>query len=229
MKDKKTLKKILFIAIFALIGFIALKIPFNNIVGSKQAFTLFDFMGPVGGMILGAWPAALSVILVKATDFLISGDVPSFTAIIRFFPMAAAALYFGTKSKKISIIPIVCMILFWAHPEGRQAWYFALLWLIPIVSLFKKDRLILNSLGATFTAHAIGSTAFLYALNLPAAVWTGLVPVVLIERGLFAIGTWVSFLVVNSLLNKITQYIKIRSLKVNENYTFSKEFLRKYS
>lgn len=229
MKDNKISKKLLFIAIFALIGFIALKIPFTSIVGSKQAFTLFDFMGPIGGMILGAWPAALSVIVVKATDFLISGDVPSFTTIVRFFPMAAAALYFGTKSKKISIIPIVCMILFWAHPEGRQAWYFALLWLIPIVALFKKDRLILNSLGATFTAHAIGSTAFLYALNLPAAVWTGLVPVVLMERGLFAVGTWVSFLVINSILNKITQLVKIRSLKVNENYTFSWEFLKKFS
>lgn len=223
------LKKILFVVIFAAIGYLALKVPFTNIIGSKQAFTFFDFMGPIGGMILGAWPAALSVILVKATDFLISGDAPSFTTIIRFFPMAAAALYFGTKSKKISIIPIVCMILFWAHPEGRQAWYFALFWLIPIVALFKKDRLILNSLGSTFTAHAIGSVAFLYALNLPAAVWTGLIPTVLMERGLFALGIWASYLVVNSILDRITVYINIKNLKINKDYTWSWKFLKKFS
>jgi len=229
MKDNNIFKKILFIIIFAVLGFIALKIPFTNIVGSKQAFSLFDFMGPISGMFLGAWPAALSVLLVKISEFLFTGKSLDWLTIIRFFPMAAAALYFGTKSKKISIIPIVCMILFWAHPEGRQAWYFALFWLIPIIALFKKDRLILNSLGSTFTAHAIGSVAFLYAFNLPAAVWTGLIPTVLMERGLFAIGTWAFYLVVNSLLNKITQYAKIRSLKVNENYTFSWEFLKKFS
>lgn len=229
MKENSILKKILFVSIFALIGFIALKIPFTNVIGSKQAFTLFDFMGPIGGMILGAWPAALSVILVKGFNFLISGEAASFTSIVRFFPMAAAALYFGTKSKKISIIPIVCIILFWTHPEGRQAWYFALFWIIPIIALFKKDRLILNSLGSTFTAHAIGSVAFLYVLNLPAPVWTGLIPVVLMERGLFAIGTWASFLIFNSVLSKASKYIKIKSLKVNENYKFSWKFLKNFS
>ncbi len=229
MKNNKILRKISFIAIFAVLGFIALKIPFTNIIGSSQSFSLFDFMGPIGGMILGAWPAALSVVLVKISEFLFTGKGLDWLTIIRFFPMAAAALYFGTKSKKISIIPTICMILFWAHPEGRQAWYFALFWLIPIIALFKKDRLILNSLGATFTAHAIGSVAFLYALNLPAIVWTGLIPTVLMERGLFAIGTWASFLVINSLLNRITQYIKIRSLKVNKNYIFSWKFLKRFS
>ena len=32
-----------------------------------------------------------------------------------------------------------------------------------------------------------------------------------------------------SLLNKLTQYIKIRSLKINEDYTFSWKFLKKFS
>ena len=229
MKDNNILKKILFIIIFAILGFIALKIPFTNIVGSKQAFTLFDFMGPIGGMILGAWPAALSVLLVKISEFLFTGKELDWLTIIRFFPMAVAALYFGTKSKKISIIPIVCIILFWAHPEGRQAWYFALFWLIPIATLFKKDRLILNSLGSTFTAHAIGSVAFLYALNLPAVVWIGLIPVVFLERGLFAIGIWVFYLVVNSVLNRLAVYINIKNLKINKDYIWSGKFWKRFS
>jgi hypothetical protein len=229
MKENKILKRILFIAIFAVLGFIALKIPFTNIIGSKQAFSFFDFMGPISGMFLGAWPAALSVLLVKISEFLFTGKELDWLTIIRFFPMAAAALYFGTKSKKVSIIPIVCMILFWAHPEGRQAWYFALYWLIPVVVLFKKDRLILNSLGATFTAHAIGSVAFLYALNLPAAVWIGLIPVVFLERGLFAIGTWAFYLVVNSALNRLAVYINIKNLKINKDYTWSWKFWKRFS
>ena len=87
----------------------------------------------------------------------------------------------------------------------------------------------LNSLGATFTAHAIGSVAFLYALNLPAAVWIGLIPVVFLERGLFAIGTWASYLVFNSVLSRLTVYVNIKNLKINRDYIWSWKFLKRFS
>ena len=122
------------------------------------------------------------------------------------------------------------MALFIAHPEGRQAWYFSLYWLIPVLAEFKKDRLILRSLGATFTAHALGSVIFLYGFGLPAAVWIGLIPIVALERGLFAVGIWASYLAFNNGLEIVSHKVNLPIFKnlINPRYLISKNFI-KYS
>lgn len=223
-------KRILFIIIFAALGLLISQIPISPIRGSKQSFTPFEFLGPTSGMFLGVWPGAVSVFLVKLFNILIKRQSFDVVTLIRFFPMMLAAVYFGLpKSKKvILVIPLLCIALFILHPQGRQVWYFSLYWLIPLICFFKKDRLILNALGSTFTAHAIGSTAFLYAFNLSAPVWAGLIPIVFMERMLFASGIWLFYLVINSLLDWLVKKRKISLLKilVNPRYVFSKEFFR---
>ncbi|MBU0731794.1 hypothetical protein KKC88_02840 [Patescibacteria group bacterium] len=232
MKEK-TKKAIIFVALFTVIGGIASLIPFTKIMGSDKVFNLFDFMGPISGMFIGSIYGAISVFFVKLINFFIGGEAMEISTIIRFFPMMFAAVYMGMKNNKLAtVVPIICMIMFWAHPEGRQAWYFALYWLIPIFAAFGKKRLILNSLGATFTAHCVGSVAFLYAFNLPAEVWLALIPVVWIERGLMAGGIWVSYSVFNTAIDKIL--VKkfnwnLFAPIVNKNYTFSKKFFKSYS
>ena len=74
-------------------------------------------------------------------------------------------------------------------------------WLIPVIAYFKKDNLFIKSLGATFTAHAVGGAAWIWAFNLPAAVWNGLIPIVIAERLLFATGIAVSYVVVKHTLS----------------------------
>lgn len=224
---KKITRHIIFILIFAVIGFIALQVPFTQIVGSKQHFSFFDFFAPISGGFLGGLYGAISVFLVKVVNLLIHRSDLDWLSIVRLFPIVFGAVYFGTRSKKIAVIPAICIILFILHPEGRQAWYFSLYWLIPIIAVFKKNRLILNSLGSTFTVHAIGSTAFLYALNLKAAVWISLIPVVFLERMIFAVGIWVSFLVVNMILQKINQFVELKGVKILPENIFSWEFFRK--
>ena len=131
----------------------------------------------------------------------------------------------------MAVVPAAAMILFWVHPEGRQAWYYALYWLIPLAATFFPKRLILNALGATFTAHCVGSVAFLYALNLPAAVWTGLIPVVWMERGLMALGIWVFYILFNNIIEKVAvEKLHWNFFKplVNKNYLFSKKFFKSY-
>ena len=94
-------------------------------------------------------------------------------------------------------VPILCILTFIAHPIGRQVFYYALLfWSIPLVTYIKKDNLFIRALGATFTAHAVGGAAWIWAFNLPAAVWNGLIPVVIAERLLFATGIAASYIVV---------------------------------
>lgn len=221
------LKQLLFIIIFTITGLILLQIPFTAIVGSKQHFSFFDFMAPSAGGFLGSWIGVISVFVVKLTNLFLKKEHLDLVSFVRLFPLVFAALYFGTKSKKIAFVPALCILLFILHPEGRKAWFFSLFWLIPIFALYFKNRLILNSLGSTFTAHAVGSTAFLYAFNLKAVVWASLIPNVIVERFTFAAGIWVFYLVVNSLLNYLVKVINLHGLKINPECTFRWSHLKK--
>ncbi|XOU94950.1 MAG: hypothetical protein ACNFW9_02670 [Candidatus Kerfeldbacteria bacterium] len=219
-------KKILYLFLFVVIGFVLINIPFTNIIGSGQKFSVFDFFAPTIGMFLASAWGAISVIVVKLISALVNGQSLDTATIIRFFPLALAALYFGARKYKfiVATIPLICMALFIMHPEGRGAWYYSLYWLIPIVAVFNKKSLIMNSLGATFTAHAIGSVAFLFAFNLPSAVWIGLIPIVFLERMLFTGGIAVSYVVMNTAVDKLAKFLENNSLgrMVNKDYVFSK-------
>jgi len=223
-------KKIIYLCLFIGLGFILLQIPFTNIIGSDQKFSIFDFFAPTIGMLLTSVWGAISVIIVKLINAMANGQSLDTASIIRFFPLALAALYFGAKRYKyiIALIPIVCMTLFIMHPEGRGAWYYSLYWLIPMVTIFNKKSLVMNSLGATFTAHSIGSVAFLYAFNLPSAIWIALIPIVFLERMLFTAGIATSYVAINSAVNQIVKHIDSKSLKkmVNPNYVFSRKLLQ---
>jgi len=222
-------KKIISFLVFSCLGLILLQIPFTDIIGSNQKYSFFDFIAPAIGAFLTSIWGAISVITIKIINALATGQTFDTTTIIRLFPLALAALYFGTKKFKIlvAILPLICLVLFVLHPEGRQAWYYSLYWLIPIASVFAKRSLVLNSLGATFTAHALGSVAFLYAFNLPAEVWTALIPVVFLERMMFTGGTVVSYVFLNSLINLTARIPGFSFLErfVSPDHTLSKKLL----
>jgi len=222
-------KRLFFLLVFIIIGFILLQIPFTNIIGSNQKFSLFDFFAPTIGAFLTSIWGALSVIVVKSVSVLVSGQSFDTVTIIRLFPLALGALYFGARKYKklVAFIPVICIILFVIHPEGRGAWVFSLYWLIPLIAVFAKKSLIFNSLGTTFTAHSIGGVAFLYALNLPSEVWLALIPIVFLERMLFMAGIAVSYVVMNTLVNWLSIKLTIPSLQklVRPEYTFSKQLI----
>ncbi len=222
-------KKIFYLSVFIGLGFIALHIPFTNIIGAEQQFTLFDFFAPtIGAFLASAW-GAVAVISVKVIDALVTNQTLDTATVIRFFPLALAALYFGARRWRavVAIIPLVAMALFVLHPEGRQAWYYSLYWLLPMIAVFAPRSLALRSIGSTFTAHAIGSITFLYAFNLPAAVWIGLIPIVFVERMLFAAGMMASYIAFNTVLARIANQLRITSLQrlVRPEYTLSKKLL----
>jgi hypothetical protein len=196
--------KILFLGIFTVLGLLAFQVTVNKIVGSGQSFTLFELLGPVGGMFLGPVLGAISAFFVRALNVVILKQPLDLLTVIRFLPAMLAAVYFGVKSKKTAIVFPICIALFLLNPIGRQAWLYSFIWLIPFTASFFKNKLILNSLGATFTAHAVGSVIFLYTFGLTPAVWMSLIPVVFIERGVFTIGIWASALAFNFVLDKIT-------------------------
>ncbi len=224
-------RKILFLIIFTILGFLAFKISISRIVGSNQNFTLFELLGPTGGIFLGPVLGAMSAFFVRALNVIISRQPLDFLTIIRFLPTMLAAVYFGLKQKKTAIIFPICIALFLLNPIGRQAWMYSLIWLIPFAASFYKKRLILNSLGATFTAHAVGSVIFLYSFGLTPAIWISLIPVVFIERGIFTIGIWISCFALNTILDKLTNFKVIHFLKplVNQNYLISTKFFKSFA
>ena len=206
-------RKILFLIIFTILGLVALQISIDRIIGSTQNFTLFELLGPVGGMFLGPIFGAISAFVVYGLNTFIFHKSLNFLAFALLFPPVLAAVYFGLKNKITAIIFPICIVLFLLNPIGRQAWMYSLIWLIPFFSAFFKKRLVFNSLGATFTAHATGSIIFLYAFGLTPAIWLSLIPIVFIERGVFTIGIWASCLAFNFILDKITNFKFASSLK----------------
>jgi len=219
IKSKLNAKKMVFVLLFAFVALIAARLNFSSLMGAEnQAFTLFQFIAPATGAFLGPVFGTLSIVIAQTANFVLLGKAPSLFSIARIFPLALAALYFGSKKRKfVALIPVACMALFVLHPIGQQAWFYSLYWLIPIAAAFS-DRLFLKSLGSTFTAHAIGSIAFLYLLPSVPELWIALIPVVFVERILFALGISVSFVAFNSVLAKLGSIIPSETVSVDKRY-----------
>ena len=193
-------------------------------VGAQnQFFTLFQFFGPVAGACLGPVVGVLSVLIAEVASKISTHATFDLVTILRLLPMLFAAWYFGTKKDKISfLIPALAIVLFIAHPVGRQAWFFSLFWTIPIIIklLPKKygEKVFLKSLGATFTAHAVGGAMWNYIVPMTKAAWIALIPVVIYERLLFSVGIVVSFVLLNTLLDKFDSKTKSEYVNVDKKY-----------
>lgn len=201
-----TPKKILALSVFIALGFLAMQVPFSKMLGATNLkFSLFDFYGPIVGAFIGALPGMLVVLAMQLVNWAVSGFHTDLGTIIRFFPILAATLYFAKNSKWTLLIPTVAIIAFLAHPQGRMAWPFALYWLIPFVAHFFRSKFIFaRALGATFTQHALGGALWVWGLNMKAAVWMSLIPLVWKERGLMAIGITLTYLAMNALIKYVS-------------------------
>lgn len=216
------IKNILFIIFFIALGFGAMQLPFSALVGgSNVKFSLFDFYGPIAGAFVGSIWGMITVLGMQLINWAVNGFHMDAGTIIRFFPALFAVLYFSKKSKYTLLVPALAMIAFWAHPEGRQAWYYALYWFIPFIAYFFYDEFILaRALGTTFTAHAVGGALWIWTFNMKAALWIGLIPVVWKERMLMAIGISLTYVAFNYILSFAAKKwnLKIPFMRLNPKY-----------
>ena len=221
-----TIKNLYFVAILTIVGFAALQIPVAQLAGSGAKFTVFDAFAPMTGAFIGSIPAVIAILLMHSLNFFVQGaHIQDAGTIIRFFPMLFAVLYFAKKGKLNLIIPIIAIVVFLMHPIGRSVWYFSLFWTIPIFAYFLRDRfLFARALGATFSAHAVGGAAWIWAFALPSSVWNSLIPVVFAERLLFALGIMASYVLVNNLLYALEQkHILKLGFLIDPKYVFHKK------
>lgn len=195
-------QSIIFTLLFAIVGLFALQIPFTRLLGANVRFTLFDFVAPTVGAFIGTTIGILTVLFIQLINILLHGGyIPDIGAILRLFPTLFAVAYFAYNSAKSKtnssslgkevlsfVIPLLAIIAFNLHPIGRSAWQYSLLWLIPIGASFFRKNLFARSLGATFTAHAVGGALWVWAFGLTKQIWLALIPQVIMERLVMAAG-----------------------------------------
>jgi len=160
-------------------------------IGSYTAFfSAANCFVPLTGVFCGMAGSTMLFGVAMLARMVLYGGLLPLSYLVHFVPGMVAGYYFASRSAWIRlIIPMLCMALFLLHPIGGVAWAYALYWLIPIALYFlNSDYLFLTALGSTFTAHAVGSVIWLYTVPMDAFAWQALIPIVLIERLLFAGG-----------------------------------------
>ncbi len=221
--QKEVRNKVVFVILFALIGFGAMQVPVSQLVGASNVkFSLFDFFGPIASGFIGSTLGVITVALMQLISWGVKGFHTDAATFIRMLPMLFAVLYFAKRSKLMLAVPDIAMIIFWAEPNARQAWYFALYWLIPIATYFMYDKwLFARALGATFTAHSVGGALWAWTFHMKASMWIGLIPIVWKERMLMAIGIMLSYIAFNYFLSFLQAKTKIQLpfVKLNPKYS----------
>lgn len=158
--------------------------------GSHMAlFSAANIVTPLAGA-FGGLTASFGVLgLSLLVKFLLFKSVP-LTFLAYYIPGFFASVYFARRSSLVRIgVPLACISLFVAHPVGAQAFLYAALWLIPVmVYPYTEKHVFFTALGSTFTAHAVGSVIWLYAMPATPVFWLALIPVALAERFCFALG-----------------------------------------
>jgi hypothetical protein len=172
-----------------LIGKLLSIFKLSFVVGSQAIFfSASNLSMPLVGFFGGIGSATLLWAFLLAYRYAVG--VFSLSTFAFFIPGYCAALYLATTSRIIRCgIPLVAAALFLMHPVGFQAALYSSYWLIPLcIGLFSVRSFFAQALGATFTAHAVGSVIWLYTVPMASEAWLGLIPVVALERFTFAAG-----------------------------------------
>ena len=195
-------QQLIIIAIFAGLSILASRINFAPFVaGHNLKFTFFDMYAPIAGGLFGSLAGMVAVFAVEVYNLLFRQTF-SLAAILHLFPVIFGAWYFGSNKKLVNLVPFIAIIGFVANPVSREVWHYSLFWLIPIVChKFKERSLVARSLGATFTAHAAGGLLWIYFFNPPAAVWNSLIPIVIMERTIFALVSVVTYVLIQKIIS----------------------------
>ena len=183
---KNSAKAASYAAIFKFSGLV--KVSF--LLGSQMVwFSGVNSVLPLAGAFGGLFGASL-VFLMRQLIHLLFFKTLSLSFLALCIPGFFASLYWSTNNAFIRLLlPLACMGLFVAHPVGAQAFFYSLYWLIPVALYFVPQRsLFLTALGSTFVAHAVGSVIWCYTVPMTAGMWAALMPIVALERTLFALG-----------------------------------------
>jgi hypothetical protein len=179
-------KILLFNVFLVLVSFFTL----NTIIGSTMHFSVMNMSSPLIGL-YGGFSGIFILYFIRffIKSFFFGGAFLSIHSL--YLPSVFAAAYFARISLITRfIVPLSCIVLFNLHPVGHCAWYYSLYWLIPLILYYAPQRnIIAQAIASTFIAHAVGSVVWVYCLPMSAEMFTALMPIVPLERAVFATGT----------------------------------------
>lgn len=188
---------------------IARWVKLSFIVGSKGVlFSAAQMVTPLTGFYGGWRMSGLAFVIHVLMHCVIkSAIIP--TVLVYHIPSFCASLFLSTPFRLRIIMPLGCIILFLLHPVGWLSSWYALFWLLPVlVSLLPNLPFFMQALGATFTAHAAGTLVYLYLGNITSCEqFYMLVPLVFVERLLFALGMTLVYYGVNFIAQR--SFIKL--------------------
>jgi hypothetical protein len=218
MKKNNVLSHLTYNFSFASLISLSSLVKFSWLVGSQTAFfSGINIAAPLSGAFGGIFGSLASYLLRTLTYLCLFGTV-SIKCLTLGIPNFFASLYWGTNLWIIRAgIPLLCMFLFWAHPVGFSAGAYAFYWFIPVAVHFLSGKnIFFQALGSTFVAHAVGSVIWLYAMPMTPAVWLALIPVVAVERLLFATGMVIMHYAINQVMQNI-EYARFCGQKIKGN------------
>lgn len=180
-------------------------------------FTALNILGPLLGTMTGPWVILVTLLCKRFIGWNFFG-LSLINAFSTYIPTLFAAWYWNIPSRVIRLfLPIFCIIAFIIHPIGFQAAIYSLYWLIPIAIYFLPHKtFFLHTLASTFIQHAVGSVIWLYVMPSTPLFWYGLLPIVCVERFLFASGMVVVFYIMQMCRSYVLRPL---SFLANQTYT----------
>ena len=185
-----TLRNTLFTIFFmSVIKFSSLfKVSF--ILGSVKAF--FS-MTPMVQPLAGVWGGLTGTGLLFALGILLRivfSGWKSFILLSYHVPGFFASCALASRHWVLHVVlPLICMALFIAHPVGMGAFAYTIYWLVPVaLYVANKELFFLRALSSTFIAHGVGSVIWIWCSPMTSSAWLALIPVVFVERVIFALG-----------------------------------------
>lgn len=106
-------------------------------------------------------------------------------------------------------VPLTCIVLFLMHPAGLAAPFYAIWWLIPSTLFFVQRSIFATAVASTFTAHAVGTVLWMYVHPLSPELYAQLMPIVLVERLVYASGMTLAYYALAYARNVVTTMVYI--------------------
>lgn len=174
---------------------------------------IVPLLGLIGGIQLAFLWSVLNVIIHTSVYALYPYSLYSLISVYHI-PTFFASAYWRHPHMLLAVgIPLISMVCFILHASGSGL--YALYWLIPIVIyFFPKKTLFMRALSATFIQHAVGSVLWLLLQPSGQSFWQALMPLVIVERTIFALAMMICIYGIEKLLQWRTGYTTIRSLFV---------------
>jgi len=109
------------------------------------------------------------------------------------------------KSILFLIVPLLSVLFFGFHDVGLKAIVYSFYWFIPVAIYFfsrvKRISFFTWSIAISFIMHGVGSVIWLYRVPTKPDYWLTLIPIVLFERLLIAMGIFTVHLLSIKFLN----------------------------